>query len=211
MTMTYNSLVTEILSYLDRDDESVVDNVPNFISQAEQRIARESKNIGFVKYVTGAFTRSINTYPKPGRWRRNVSFNCGSGDNYQTRNQVFLKLYEYIRMYTTDPVTEVGLPEYYADYNYSSFIVAPTPDQAYPFEYSYLELPEPLSLANQTNWLTNYAPDVLLYASLLEAIPFLKDDERIPIWESKYMQGLNSLNAQDDQRLADRNNNASAT
>lgn len=209
-TMTYNSLFAEILAYLDRTDRDVSDNVPEFISKAEQRIARESKNIGFVKFVTGNFTSNLNTYPKPGRWRRNISFNCGSGVDFQERNILQERLYEFIRSYTKNPVTETGLPLYYADYNYSTFIVAPTPDQAYPFEYAYLELPEPLSESNQTNWLTNYAPDVLLYASLLAAIPFLKDDERVPVWNQYYKESLASLNAQDDQRLLDRSSNAEA-
>jgi hypothetical protein len=67
-----------------------------------------------------------------------------------------------------------------------------------------------LSPQNQTNWLTDYAPDVLLYAILLEAVPFLKNDERIPVWESAYARGLASLNQQDDARQNDRASNDEA-
>lgn len=210
MTMTYNSLTAQVLAYMDRTDQDVVDQVPNFISQAEQRIARESKNIGLEQYVVGNFIVGEPVYQKPARWKRTLTLNYGVGATNDTRVQMYLRKYEYIRAYTKNPVTETGAPLYYADYGYSNFIVCPTPDATYPFELGYLELPEPLSSANQTNWLTNYAPDVLLYATLLEAMPYLKDDDRIQVWQMMYDRGLQSLNSQDDQRLQDRASNAEA-
>lgn len=209
MTMTYNSLIEQVLAYMDRTDQDVRDEVPNFISQAEQRIARESKNIGLEQYVVSNFIVGQPVYQKPARWRRSLTMNYGVGETNDTRVQMYLRRYDYIRAYWPDPTVR-GKPLYYADYGYSNFIVCPTPDDTYPFEFGYLELPEPLSESNQTNWLTNYAPDVLLYATLLEAMPYLKDDDRIPVWQMKYKEGLDSLNIQDDQRLEDRATNARA-
>jgi hypothetical protein len=37
-----------------------------------------------------------------------------------------------------------------------------------------------------SNWLTLNAPDVLLYGALLEAEPFIKNDERIALWLNAY-------------------------
>jgi hypothetical protein len=205
--MTYDSLVAEIKSYLDRTDASTTDRIPDFISQAEQRIARESKNLGIETYVVGTFIPSVSVYPKPARWRRNLSLNFGTGTPANTRNQLYLRKYEYLRQYWPDS-TLTGTPKYYSDYGYNNFLIAPTPDSAYPFEYCYLQLPEPITSTNQTNWLTNYAPDVLLYACLLEAVPFLKNDERIPVWEKYYDRALSSLEAQNEMRLEDRASNA---
>lgn len=203
MAMTYNSLVAQVLDYLDRTDADTTNEVPNFIYQAEQRISRESKNIGFVQYVTSNFTPSLSVYQKPARWRRSITFNFGTGTGNNTRNPILLQTYEFLTNYWPDR-TQTAPPQFYADYGYSNFLIAPTPDQNYPFEFAYLELPVPLSPNNQTNWLTDYAPDVLLYATLLEAIPFLKDDERFPLWKEKYETGIASLNSQDDQRVVDR-------
>lgn len=209
MAMTYNTLVNQIISYLNRSDQSTLDQIPNFISQAEQRIARESKNIGLEVYVLGNFIPSNPFLQKPSRWRRNLSFNCGNGPDFSNMNQLFLRSYEFIRNYWPN-ADNVGFPLYYADYGYSNLIVCPTPEVAYPFEYCYLQLPDPLTFSNQTNWLTENAPDIILYASLLEAIPFLKDDERIPVWQQYYQAGLQSLNSQDDQRILDRASNRMA-
>lgn len=210
--MTFNSLFKQVKDYLDRTDTSTLAEIPNFIYQAEQRICRESKSIGLESYVTGLFIPGVCVYQKPARWRRNIAMNygipnvVGLGD---VRKQIMLRGYDYIVNYWKDR-TETGAPEFYSDYGYNNYLIAPTPDQAYYYEFSYLELPEPITENNQTNWLTDFAPDVLLYATLLEAIPYLKDDERVPMWEAKYQSAMSSLNGQDDMRLTDRANDRTA-
>ncbi len=190
------------MSELDRTDQDTRDQIPNFISRAETRIAGEVKDLGLEQYIIGAFTATQPTLAKPSRWRRNITFNVGNGTGFNTRNQVELRSYEFVNLYWQDR-TQTGLPKYYCDYGYYNILVAPTPDQNYPFEWSYLELPEPLSISNQTNWLTNYAPDVIFYGTLLEAIPYLKDDERTKFQEL-YDRGIGRLNALDEMRVADR-------
>lgn len=44
-----------------------------------------------------------------------------------------------------------------------------------------------------TNWFTINAPDVLLYGSLLEAEPFIKDDPRIPVWREAFREAVKSV------------------
>jgi hypothetical protein len=61
-----------------------------------------------------------------------------------------------------------------------------------------------LDSANQTNWFTIYAPQALLYGSLLQAMPFLKNDERLPMWQAQYQQIVSTLKAEDVTRIGDR-------
>jgi hypothetical protein len=204
MAMTYNSLVLQIQAELDRTDADFVAQIPNFILNAHQRICRDSKNIGFEQYVTGSFIVGVPVIAKPGRWRRNITFNYGTGDPVApTVNPIVLRSYEYLRSYWPQP-TQTAAPLYYADYGYFNFLVAPTPNDTYPFELAYLELPEPLSILTQTNWLTNYAPDILLYACLLEGVIYLKVDERIQVFTTEYQSRITALNSQDDVRVVDR-------
>jgi len=44
-----------------------------------------------------------------------------------------------------------------------------------------------------SNWLTSNAPDVLLYGSLLEAEPFIKNDERIGVWVNAYNSAVTKI------------------
>jgi hypothetical protein len=209
MSMTFDSLVIQVKNYLERDDATTVSEIPNFINQAQQRICRESKNIGLEQYVTGNFVPGVFTYAKPARWRRNITFNCGTGPAQENRSSILLRSYEFLISYWPDR-TKTGTPDVYSDYGYYNFIVAPTPDTTYPFEFSYLEIPATLSVVTQTNWLTDFAPDVLLYATLLEAMPYLKNDERMPVWKEMYGAGIASLNAQDDLRVVDRQSSREA-
>ena len=68
----------------------------------------------------------------------------------------------------------------------------------------YYELPPLLDDAVQTNWLTEYAPQLLLYGTLLEATPFLKNDERIPVWQNMYDRAAAMLNGEDLTKILDR-------
>lgn len=206
MSMTFNSLVAQVTAYLNRTDADTIDQIPNFIEQATQRICRESKNIGFEVYTGGNFIVGQAVYQKPGRWRRNIAFSYGTGANFNTFTPIQLRSYEFCRMYWPD-ATQVSPPLFYADYGYYNYIVLPTPDQTYPYEYAYLEKPVTITEVQQTNWITDNAPDVYLYATLLEAMPYLKNDERIPVWQQFYKMGIDSLNAQDDQRIQDRQTN----
>jgi hypothetical protein len=82
--------------------------------------------------------------------------------------------------------------------------VAPTPAAAYSFQVLYYERNQPLDSANQSNWFTQYAPQALLYGSLLQAMPFLKNDERIPVWQAMYDKSIALLKQEDLTRVGDR-------
>jgi len=45
---------------------------------------------------------------------------------------------------------------------------------------------------------------LLLYACMMEAIPYLKSDERIPVFESLYKRALESVNSDTNSRYIDR-------
>ena len=57
---------------------------------------------------------------------------------------------------------------------------------------------------NYDNWLTEYAPQLLLYGTLLEATPFLKSDDRIPVWQNMYDRSAAMLNGEDLAKILDR-------
>jgi hypothetical protein len=75
---------------------------------------------------------------------------------------------------------------------------------AYEFEVLYYERLQPLDSSNQTNWFTTYAPQALLYGSLLQAMPYVKNDERMPMWQQNYDLIIQTLKAEDVQRIGDR-------
>ena len=140
---------------------------------------------------------------KPDRWRDTISINIGVGTE-QKRTQIFARSYEYCRRFHPDEDV-TAQPKFYADYDYFNWLFAPSANFAYPFEVNYWELPALLDDTNQTNWTTDFAPNSLLHGALLQATPFLKNDERIPIWEAIYEKDVAILEAQDMKRIIDRN------
>ena len=198
--MTYDSLVENIQSYLERNDTATVDKIPLFIMLAEQIIASQIKFLGNLTVNTSTMTASTSIIDKPARWHKTVSMNITvSGE----RQPVLLRKYEYLREYWPN-ATSTGTPVFYSDYDYTHWLVAPTPDAAYAFEVLYYERIQPLDSANQTNWFTIYAPQALLYGSLLQAMPFLKNDERMAMWKANYDQIMQTLMAEDKLRIGDR-------
>ena len=198
--MTYSSLVADISSYLERTDQATLEKIPTFIMLAEQVIAAEIKFLGNLTPMTSTLVANQAVIDKPARWHKTVSMNVTVAG---VRQPVFLRKYEYLREYWPDP-TETGAPKYYADYDYTHWLIAPTPDVAYNFEVLYYERIQPLDSSNQTNWFTIYAPQALLYGSLLQAMPFLKVDERMPMWQAQYDKVMQVLKAEDIQRMGDR-------
>jgi hypothetical protein len=198
--MTYDSLVEDIQQYLERTDDATINQIPRFIMLAEQVIASQIKFLGNLTVNTSNMVAATATIDKPARWHKTISMNVTVNGK---RQPVFVRKYEYLREYAPDPSVQ-GTPKFYADYDYTHWLVAPTPDAAYDYEVLYYERVQPLDSTNQTNWFTIYAPQAMLYGSLLQAMPFLKNDERISMWQQQYDLIINTLKAEDVQRIGDR-------
>ena len=206
--MTFTTLKQDVQRYLERgntlaSDPIVFEQIPRLINLAERRIARELKVEGFINVVTGTLSAGQSVYPKPDRWRDTVSISIGTGASLDDRKILFARVYEYLRSYWPNAL-ETDTPLFYSDYDYSHWLLAPTPDAEYPFEILYYELPPLLDESVQTNWITEYAPQLLLYGTLVEATPFLKNDERIPVWQSMYDRAAAMLNGEDLAKILDR-------
>ena len=200
-TMTYDSLLVDMRRYLERgftqaSDQIVFDQLPRLITLAERRIARELKIEGFIRAITTPLSIGVSTYLKPDRWRDTISMTV-NGTPIQTRS------YEYLRNYWPDEA-QTASPQFYADYDYANWLIAPTPNAASTLEVLYYEQPALLGPTLQSNWLTEYAPELVLYASLLEATPFLKNDERVQLWQGLYDRCAQAFNGQDLGRILDR-------
>ena len=200
-SVTYTSLLADLRRYLERgftqeSDPLVYEQLPRLITLAERRIARELKVEGFIVPVTTTLKAGVSVYAKPDRWRDTVSMQVGS-TFLQARS------YEYIRNYWPDSA-QTDSPKFYADYDYQHWLILPAPAVDTEIEILYYEQPRFLGEDTQTNFITDYAPDMLLYGALLEATPYLKNDERLSIWQSLYDRAVQAFNGEDLKRIIDR-------
>jgi len=192
MSFTYSTLKTAIQDYLESTESSFVTNLPTFITTTEERIFKNVQLDDFRKNQVGNFTASGPYLESPTDYLAPFSLSViDSSSNYSF---LLLKQVSFIRDFTPNAST-TGLPKYYAEFDDNTFIVAPTPDSAYEVELHYYYRPASLTTTtgSETTWLSENAPNAMLYGSLVEACTYLKNYEAIPAYESKFQEALLGL------------------
>ena len=194
--LTYDSLITDIIAYAERDDAVFEAQIPRFILLAEKEIAAEFKTFWEIRAVTSTMTANTATLEKPARWRKTASISVAGFTLYE-RDQ------DYITQYNAEVAS--SQPKYYAEIDYKYWSFAPIADKAYPMFIQYWEQVQPLSVSNQTNLITSEAPQLLLFACMLQSAYFLKDQTKISYWQNMYSQASAALTGEDQSRVIDRN------
>lgn len=210
--LTYDTLLTDLQGYVERSDQAFLDQRARFVMLAENSIASRAKGLGFLQSVTDDLVPGVNgsRLVKPARWRETAAVLIGTGrpPNYtvapfNSRKRLKLRTYEYCRQYWPDP-NDTDVPEYYADWNWSNILIVPSPALAFPYELLYFERPQPLDSSNQSNWTTQYAPQLLLFACLLQASAWVKNKNRIADWQAQFDGALKEVEFESARRVADR-------
>ena len=203
-SMNYDSLVSDVKSYLERPSDPRLDaQIPRLIMMAENRMATDLRILGTQAVVQDHFVAGEPTIAKPALWRKSISMRYQDVDGGWA--ELDLRLYEYIRQYWPDATVLTDAPRYYGDYNFNNFLVAGTPSTTALFELTFVSKLEPLSSANQVNWYTSNAPQLILNATLLEAEIWLKNQARVPGRQASYTESLSAFKGEDGARAIDRN------
>tara|TARA_R110002126_G_scaffold15058_1_gene62124 strand:+ start:79 stop:729 length:651 start_codon:yes stop_codon:yes gene_type:complete len=192
MSFTYTNLKTAIQDYLESTESTFVTNLPTFITTTEERILKNVQLDNFRKNQVGNLT-ALGTYLEcPTDYLS--PFSLAVIDSSSNYNYLLLKQVSFIRDFTPNAST-TGLPKYYAEFDENTFIVAPTPDSAYEVELHYYHRPASLTTTtgSETTWLSENAPNAMLYGSLVEACTYLKNYEVIPTYEQKFQEALLGL------------------
>lgn len=204
-TMTFDSLKQSLRDYVERGTQNpaFVRQLPQIINNAERSLADRLKIQGYRDVLTGAMQSQNWTIAKPDGWRNTVTFTIGAGASGDNRRILRPRSYEYMTMIEPDR-SSYDTPQWYTDYDYGNWYVAPTPDRAYNFEIIVYRLPNLLSESNQQNYLTQYTPNLLLFQCLTNLEPFLKNDPRIITWQKLLADELGAIDAQEIAKVVDR-------
>ena len=190
--MTYDELVTNIRNYTEVDSNVFSNSVINtFITMAENRILRDIDLDVFKLEVAGSLTSGNRflTAPSDILTHRYMILTSVGGD------QIFLDFRDtsFMKEYWPDG-SETGVPKYYSVWDQNTFYVAPTPDASYTVELGYIYRPAQLSSSNTTTWVSVNAPEVLLYACLIQAYSYTKGPlEMLQYFENSYKQALQGI------------------
>lgn len=187
--MTYNELVAQIQDYTENQFTTTVVNT--FITQAEQRIYNTVQLPALRKNVTGTMTSGNKYLAIPTGWLSTFSLAVINADNEYL--YLLNKDVNFIRQSFPDTDSDFyGVPQYYAVFDNSAFILGPTPDANYNVELHYFYYPESITtVAGGQTWLGDNFSSVLLYGSLLEAYTYMKGEaDVIANYKSRYDEAM---------------------
>jgi hypothetical protein len=191
----YTDLVNAVIEYLARDqDTTLIGRIPTWIQLAEAKFNR----LLFCRQMEQrSVTITDNTLAEPQyialpsafQSMRRIRITSVQGSpRIDYKSGAELDEYRYYR------ADVPGQPLYFTIFG-NEMELCPTPDDAYTIEMIYRQNIPPLDgVNNLSNWLLAFAPDLYLYATLLESAPYIKEDDRIPTWALGFKTALDSTN-----------------
>lgn len=187
---SFSGLKTTIADYLNRDDLTSI--IPSFITLAEAKFNRKLRVRQMVKRATATLDTAFFDFPTDFLQAKEFQLNTNPITYLEFVSE---KQGDLLRQ---DSIIAVGKPKYYTIVGTQIEVIA-TPDTGYTGELTYYGKITALSDANTSNWLLSYAPDLYLYGALLEAAPYLKDDERLGVWSTLYTNSLGDIEVADQR------------
>ena len=217
---TYTTLKQAILDYTEVDSNVFTTTIlDGFIMAAEHRINLDlpmdadrfvdqgtmATDVNNIRVPAGTlFVRGVEVF--------NATNSTEQGTYLERRDQTFLS--EYVGRLTgpegstASGADVTGKPKYYSmfggatgltDTTSGSIYLAPTPDANYVFRIYYNKMPTGLgsgSDGNSHTYISNYFPQGLLYACLVEAYGFLKGPtDMLTLYDGKYKSELQKFAA----------------
>ena len=141
MSYTYTQLKDAIQNYTDNNETTFVANLDRFIKNAEQRIFTTVDLEFFRKNASGAMTSGNKFLATPTDYLASFSLSI---TNSGSKSFLLQKDMNYLVESYPDS-TSTGVPKYYAHYDVSNFLIAPTPNDSYTVEIAYYHRPASLS------------------------------------------------------------------
>lgn len=184
---TYSELQSSVADFLNRSDLTAV--IPDFITLAEADLSRTLRTREMSVRTRAPLSAQYLKLPADFISLRNIDLLTDPVTPLQYRSPHLL-----------DPHRrgdKSGTPVFYTlIQNVLEF--APVPEKEYTLEIVYHQRIPALSGSNTSNWLLDTHPDAYLYGALMQSAPYLKEDERIPVWAGRYQQVVSQINATDE-------------
>lgn len=198
--MNYTQIKSKVADYADRQDmlTTVIPDIVNMVLHDLEQDPEINWKHMEVKQ-TGTVTSSSDKITIPTRYKETKSLFL-KGSNLGNR-RLLLEKTSYLDLmikYPDDENAKTIPAEYALSTADSSIVLRPYPDTNYDYEWITYNYNADLSGDTDTNWFTNYAWELLIYGSMLEMEPYIKNPERLqdmPIWQGLYTRRLNKLKA----------------
>ena len=189
MSISHSAFITQVRNYAEVDSNVLTDTIiDEFIRSVELDVAVKVDYDDLRKYSTSTFTANNRFVSLPGDLTimRSIEVINGSTRIFAQRRDT-----SFISEYNNSGAT--GVPEYWANWDDSNIIVAPTPDQAYTIQINFITDPKHFTSTNST-FLSTYQESMLLHGVLSEAFRFLKGPQDMyKLYETKYNEEVQNF------------------
>ena len=192
MSFTFTTLKSAIQDYTQNTEATFVADLSIIIQQGEDRIIKSVELPNFRKNVTGTFTSGNQYLETPTDYL--YPFSLAVLDDSNNYSYLLNTDVSFIReAYPSASTT--GTPKHYAQFDDTTFIVGPSPSSSLNAELHYYYVPQSITASSDgTSWLGTNAPELLLYASLIEAYTFMKGEPDVMAnYEKRFQEALQRL------------------
>ncbi len=187
---TYTELKTAVANWLDRDD--LTDRIPEFIALAEARMNRVLRLRMMEFKYTASTVGAQRNYALPGGYLQMRNFQLNTSP-ITTLSYVSPEIFDRLWGGSTG-----GTPQFYTILA-GEVQLGPMPGSVLTMEMLFYKKITALSASNQTGQMLTDNPDIYLYGALLEAEPFIMNDERVVLWAKGFTQAVADLQEQDNK------------
>lgn len=182
----YSALKAAIADWLNRTDLTAA--IPDFVTLAEATLNKVVRNSRMVASAAITLTASSPTAAVPADLLEPIFLRSASAPATVIEPVDIDKIVNLRRF----RMSSLGTPRYYALLG-RAVELAPVPLANISATLTYYQVIPALSDAAATNWLLTYDPDLYLYAALMHASPYLKDDRRADVFGNRLVQMIDGL------------------
>jgi len=191
--MNYSEVVALALSYSDREDKEVHDNMDNFLRVAEARINRALK-VQKMSMRTQISTKKDKEYyglPEDFAGLRDIK--VFSESSPKSRTTLSYLSPEQMNAESGKDTSYI----YYAMVANQLQVMPPQNNKIIEIVY-YRKVPA-LNGIMETNWISVYNPDLYLYGLMVEINSFTKDAEAKLLWDDRFVGALSEIKTDDQE------------
>lgn len=180
---TYTTIKDAALRWLNREGFTELETDIEDIMQIAQRNIWRTANLNAMLEVTTLTVDSASvTAPTDMLRIKSMTLRKGSQSVDMTGVPV-RQLYLAVDSTTPRYFSVAGL----------NILFGPTPDQEYTADILYYKALTNLSTSNDTNWVSTNYPELIIWATMAEALLWLKDDARAGLYEKRYREVLEQI------------------
>ena len=177
MPTSEETLTTLVTAYLEQDD--IVSRIPDFIMLAELRIGREVRVRQLQKSITPV------AIPAGGKLALPSDFIEISSHMIQATTPWRPEYVPEAQFVALASNSVQGIPKAYTLVGEEIWFSSPPDSATYMYEMNYYAYPETI-IGGGANWIATNVMDIYLYATLLEAEPYIINDARMATWKGLY-------------------------